>query len=160
MAVDIFLDIDGIKGESKDGKHKETIDVLSWSWGMSQSGTAHLGGGAGAGKVQVQDLSFTHYIDKASPTLMKHCCDGKHIKKAKLIIRKAGEHPLEYLTVEMQDILVSHVSTGGSHGEDRLTENVTLNFAKFHAEYKEQLANGSAGKGSEVKWDIPANKSA
>ena len=140
MAVDIFLELDGIKGESKDHKHKDQIDVLSWSWGMSQSGTAHMGGGAGAGKVAVQDLNFTHYIDKSSPTLMLHCCNGKHIKKAKLFVRKAGEKPLEYLTIEMEDLLVSHVSTGGSHGEDRLTENVTLNFAKVKAEYQEQTA--------------------
>jgi type VI secretion system secreted protein Hcp len=160
MAVDIFLDIEGIKGESKDHKYKDTIDVLSWSWGMSQSGTAHMGGGAGAGKVSVQDMNFTHYIDKSSPTLMLHCCNGKHIKKAKLIVRKAGEKPLEYLTVELEDILVSHVSTGGSHGEDRLTENVTLNFAKFKTEYQEQKQDGSGGPKTEAKWDIPAGKTA
>ena len=76
MAVDIFLELEGIKGESKDDKHKDQIDVLSWSWGMAQSGTAHMGGGAGAGKVSVQDLNFTHYIDKSSPILMLHCCNG------------------------------------------------------------------------------------
>ena len=86
------------------------------------------------------------------------CCNGKNIKKAKLNERKAGEHPLEYLTLELEDILVSHVSTGGSHGEDRLTENVTLNFAKFKTEYKEQTSTGAAGKTQEAKWDIPANK--
>ncbi len=160
MAVDIFLEVEGIKGESKDSKHKDQIDVLSWSWGMSQSGTAHMGGGAGAGKVSVQDLNFTHYIDKSSPILMLHCCNGKHIKKAKLFVRKAGEKPLEYMTVEMEDLLVSHVSTGGSHGEDRLTENVTLNFAKVKAEYQEQKPDGSGGPKTEMKWDIPAGKSA
>src|SRR3954469_17757981 len=98
MAVDIFLDIEGIKGESKDHKHKDTIDVLSWSWGASQSGTAHMGGGAGAGKVSVRDPSFAPYLYMSSPTLTLHCCNGKHIKKGKLIVRKAGEHPLEYLT--------------------------------------------------------------
>src|SRR6187455_3053794 len=134
MAVDIFLQLEGIKGESKDAKHKDQIDVLSWSWGMSQSGTAHMGGGAGAGKVSVQDLNFTHYIDKSSPILMLHCCNGKHIKKAKLFVRKAGEEPLEYPTVEMEDLPVSQRSAGGSHGEDRLTENVTLNLAKVKVE--------------------------
>ena len=158
MAVDIFLDLDGVKGEARDSKHPETIDVLSWSWGLSQSGTAHMGGGAGAGKVSVQDINFTHYIDKSTPTLMLFCCNGKHIKKGKLIIRKAGENPLEYLTVELEDILVSHVSTGGSHGEERLTENVTLNFAKFKLEYVPQNENGSGGKRVEAKWDIPANQ--
>ena len=157
MAVDIFLDLDGVKGESRDSKHLETIDVLSWSWGLSQSGTAHMGGGAGAGKVSVQDISFTHYIDKASPTLMLFCCNGKHMKKGKLIVRKAGENPLEYLTIDLEDILVSHVSTGGSHGEDRLTENFTLNFAKFKLEYIPQTESGAGGKRTEAKWDIPAN---
>ena len=160
MAVDIFLDLDGVKGESKDGKHPETIDVLAWSWGMSQSGTAHMGSGAGAGKVSVQDINFTHYIDKASPTLALFCCNGKHIKKGKLIVRKAGENPLEYLTIEMEDILVSHYSTGGSHGEDLLTESFTLNFAKFKLEYVPQNQDGSGGKRQEAKWDIPANRAA
>ena len=91
---------------------------------------------------------------------MLHCCNGKHIKKAKLTVRKAGEKPLEYLTIEMEDLLVSHVSTGGSHGEDRLTENVTLNFAKVKTEYQEQKPDGSGGPKTEMKWDIPAGKSA
>ena len=90
MAVDMFLKLSAIKGESKDVKHKDEIDVLSWSWGMSQSGTAHMGGGAGAGKVAVQDLNFTHYIDKSSPTLMLHCCNGKHIKSAMLTRPQGG----------------------------------------------------------------------
>ncbi len=117
-----------------------------------------MGSGAGAGKVSVQDISFTQYIDKSSPTLMLFCCNGKHMKKGKLIVRKAGEKPLEYLTVELEDILVSHVSTGGSHGEDRLTENVTLNFGKFKLEYTPQQENGAGGKKIEAKWDIPANQ--
>jgi len=153
MAVDMFLKIDGIKGEAKDSKHKDEIDVLSWSWGVAQAGTAHMGGGAGAGKVNVQDLTFTHYVDRSSPVLLLHCFNGKHIKKAKLTVRKAGEKPLEYLTIEMEDILVSHVSEGGAGGSDRLTENVGLNFAKVKAEYQEQKQDGMA-------WNIPANKPA
>ena len=157
MAVDIFLDLEGIKGESKDGKHPETIDVLSWSWGMSQSGTAHMGSGAGAGKVSVQDINFTHYIDKASPTLMLFCCNGKHMKKGKLIVRKAGENPLEYLKVTMEDILVTSVSTGGSGGEDKITESVSLNFAKVKVEYQEQQKDGSGKPAGNVGWDIASN---
>ena len=160
MAVDIFLKIDGIKGESKDSKHKDEIDVLSWSWGVSQSGTAHMGGGAGAGKVNVQDLSFTHYVDKSSTALLLHCFNGKHIKKAKLTVRKAGEKPLEYMTIEMEDLLVSHVSESGSGGGDRLIESVGLNFAKVKAEYQEQKADGFGGTKTEMGWDIPANKPA
>jgi type VI secretion system secreted protein Hcp len=90
MAVDMFLKIDDVKGESKDSKHKDEVDVLSWSWGMSQSGTMHAGSGGGAGKVNVQDLSLTKYVDKGSPNLMMSCCSGKHYKEALLTVRKAG----------------------------------------------------------------------
>jgi type VI secretion system secreted protein Hcp len=127
MAVDMFIKIEGVKGESKDTKHKEEIDVLAWSWGASQSGSAHLGSGAGAGKVNVQDMSLTKYIDKSSADLMLACCNGKHFEKATLVVRKAGEQPLEYLKVTMEDLIITSVQTGGSGGEDRLTENVTLN---------------------------------
>ncbi|MFL6660784.1 MAG: Hcp family type VI secretion system effector [Rhizobacter sp.] len=157
MAVDMFIKIDGIKGESKDSKHKEDIDVLAWSWGLSNSGSAHVGGGAGAGKVNVQDLSFTKWLDKASTALMLHGMNGKHIKEALLTVRKAGEKPLEYLKITMTDVLVTSVSTGGSGGEDRLTENITLNFAKVKVEYQEQKADGSGTPAGEVGWDIAGN---
>lgn len=158
MAVDIFLQLEGIKGEAQDGTHKEKIDLLAWSWGASQSGTTHQGGGSGAGKVSVQDLSVTKYIDKSSPVLFQHCCNGKHISKGQLIVRKAGEKPLEYILVDFKDIIVTHISMGGSGGEDRLTENVTLNFREFHVKYAVQNKDGSKGAETEHKWDIAANK--
>jgi type VI secretion system secreted protein Hcp len=157
MAVDMFLKLDGIKGESADKSHKDEIAVLAWSWGMSNSGSAHLGGGAGSGKVNVQDLSLTKYIDVSSPDLMLSCCNGKHIPKAQLTVRKAGENALEYMIIKFEDILVASVSTGGSGGEDRLTENVTLNFAKVNVEYTQQDAKGGAGPKPKMGWDIPAN---
>ena len=118
MAVDMFIKIDGIKGESADDKHKEEIDVLSWSWGMNQSGSAHMGGGAGAGKVNVHDLSFTKYVDKGSNLLLSGCFKGTHYKEALLTVRKAGDKPLEYIKVTMEEVMVTSVSTGGSGGED------------------------------------------
>src|SRR3954468_17375540 len=145
MAMDMFIKIGDLKGESRDSKHKEEIDVLAWSWGLSNSGSAQVGGGAGAGKVNVQDLSFTKWIDKVSPNLMLACCNGKHYADATLVVRKAGEKPLEYVTVTMTEVMVTAVSTGGSGGEDRLTENVTLNFAKVKVDYKEQKADGTQG---------------
>jgi type VI secretion system secreted protein Hcp len=157
MAVDMFLELDGLKGESKDKVHKEKIDVLAWSWGASNSGSAHVGGGAGAGKVNVQDLSLTKYVDKASPDLLLACCNGKHYPTATLTVRKAGEQPLEYMIIKMADLLVTSVSTGGSGGEDRLTENVTLNFAKVEFKYTEQTATGGKGAQPEMKWDIAGN---
>jgi type VI secretion system secreted protein Hcp len=154
MAVDMFIKIDDIKGESVDDKHKDEIDILAWSWGMSQSGTTHSGPGAGAGKVNVQDLSFTKYIDKATANLAALCCSGKAFKEAVLVCRKAGGKPLEYLKITMKEGLVSSISTGGSGGEDRLTENVTLNFAEFKAEYTPQKPDGSGDAAVSAGWNI------
>ena len=157
MAVDMFIKIGDIDGESKDKTHAKKIDVLAWSWGLSNSGSAHVGGGAGAGKVNVQDLSFTKYVDAASPKLMLACCNGKHYPEALLIIRKAGENPVEYIKIKMTELLITSLSTGGSGGEDRLTENVTLNFAKVHVDYTPQDAKGVAGTAIPMSWDIAAN---
>jgi type VI secretion system secreted protein Hcp len=159
MAVDMFMKIAGVDGESRDSKHAKTIDVLAWSWGMSNSGTAHVGGGAGAGKVNVQDLSFTKFIDKSSTVLMMGCAKGTHYDDATLIVRKAGDTPLEYLKITMKEVLITSLSTGGSGGEDRLTENVTLNFASYVVAYQAQDAKG-AKEGGEVfaKFSIAENK--
>lgn len=159
MAVDMFFKIGDIKGEAKDAKHKAEIDVLAYSWGMSNSGSAHVGGGAGAGKVNVQDISFTKYIDSASSVLMAHACSGKHIPEATLVVRKAGgDKALEYITIKLSHVLVSSVSLGGSGGEDRLTENVSLNFAKFEFTYKEQSKTGAQeGGDKKAGWDIAQN---
>lgn len=152
-ATDMFLKIPGIEGESKDSSHKNEIDVLSWGWEMSQSGTSPTGTGRGGGKANVQDLSLVKYVDKASTDLMMHCCGGKHIPEAKLTVRKAGEKPMEYLIVTMTDVVVTSVSTGGSSNDDRLTENITLNFKSVKVEYQEYDGNGNPkGPPKEFKW--------
>jgi len=160
MAMDMFLKVGDIKGESEDGdsKHKGTFDILAWSWGVSNSGTAHVGGGAGAGKANFQDISVTKYVDLGSPDLLLAAADGKHIPEAKLTVRKAGEKPLEYIVITMKDCLITSVSTGGSGGEDRLTENVTINFAQVQFQYTEQSKTGAASANPQVGWDIRANK--
>jgi type VI secretion system secreted protein Hcp len=156
--MDMFIKIGDLKGEAKDHKHKESIDVLAWSWGLSNSGSAHIGGGAGAGKVNVQDLSFTKYIDSSSTALGLACCTGKHFDKATLTVRKAGDKPLEYIKITMEEVMVTSVSTGGSGGEDRLTENLTLNFAKVKLEYQKQGKDGAAeGGASTMAWNIQEN---
>jgi type VI secretion system secreted protein Hcp len=159
MAVDMFMKLGDIKGESQDKTHKEEIEVLAWSWGLSQSGTMHMGTGGGAGKVSVQDVSFTKYTDKATPPIMAACTKGSHIATATLTVRKAGgDNPLEYYKITLEGVLVSSYSTGGSGGEERFTENVTLNFEKFHVEYQPQNAKGAKEGGVvEVKWNIPGN---
>jgi type VI secretion system secreted protein Hcp len=157
MAVDMFLKLDGIKGEAHDATHKDEIDVLAWSWGLSQSGSTHTGTGGGAGKVNVQDISFTKWVDKSSPVLFLDCASGKHIKEATLTVRKAGDKPLEYLKIKINDLIVSSISTGGSGGEDRLTENVTLNFATVQVTYVPQNATGGGEAAVVNGWDIAKN---
>ena len=158
MALDMFLNIEGeIQGEAQDKVHKDEIDVLAWSWGMSNSGSFHTGGGGGAGKANFQDISVTKWIDSASPILMVYCANGDHFPKAKLTVRKAGKTPLEYLIIDMKNVLITSVSTGGSGGEDRLTENVSLNFAAVKVSYSKQKADGTGEAAKEFTWDIAKN---
>jgi len=154
----MFIKLDGITGESKDGEHEGEIDVLAWSWGMSQSGTAHMGGGGGSGKVSVQDLSFTKYVDKSSTDLLLFCANGKHLTEGTLTLRKAGETPLTYLKIKLTDVLISSFATGGAGSQDRLTENVGLNFAKVEVEYTPQKEDGSGDAPTNMGWDISKNQ--
>ena len=157
MAVDIFLKIPPVKGELQDKKHKEEIDILAWSWGASNSGTAHRGPGAGGGKANIQDVSVTKYVDAASADLLLSCCKGKHFDEALLTVRKAGGDPLEYVKITMNEVLITSISTGGTGGEDQLTENVNLNFAKVKFEYTAQDAKGVAGATSTMEYNIAEN---
>jgi type VI secretion system secreted protein Hcp len=159
MAVDMFLKLEGVEGEAQDKEHRGEIDVLAWSWGASQSGTTHMGAGGGGGKVNIQDLSFTKYIDSSTHTLLQRTFDGKHIPEGTLSVRKAGGTPLDYVIIKMTDIMVTSVSTGGSGGEDRLTENVTLNFSKVEIDYVPQKADGTGEAPKQAGWDIAENVS-
>ncbi len=157
MAVDLFLEVDGIKGESLDDKHKGAIQILSWSWGLNNTGTFHTGSGGGAGKASFHDLNVTKFVDLSSADLAYSCGSGKHLKSVKLIVRKAGEHPLEYLSYQMEDILVTSIQTGGSHGQDGVTESVAFNFAKVKMEYWTQNSKGGKGDNKNFGWDIAKN---
>jgi type VI secretion system secreted protein Hcp len=160
MAVDMFIELgDKIKGETQDNafKSKGACDVLAWSWGMTQSGTTHMGSGGGAGKANFQDLSFTKYLDKASAATMIALSSGSHITECKLTVRKAGEGQQKYIEITMNEVIVTHVSTGGSGGEDRLVENVTLNFAKVKFEYFTQDDKGKVASGGIFNYNIAGN---
>ncbi len=160
MAMDQFIHFKSkIEGETKDKamKDKKAIDVLAWSWGESNSGTFGTGGGGGAGKVNMQNLSFTHYIDKATTGLLLHCANGAHIEEATLTVRKAGGKQEKYLVVTMSPVMITSVSTGGSGGEDRLTENVTLDFAKLKVEYFLQDEKGETKAGGTFTWNRETN---
>jgi type VI secretion system secreted protein Hcp len=159
MAVDMLIKVGDVAGECAIEGKKGWIDVLSWSLGASQSGSADVGGGAGAGKVKVHDLTFTKYTDTATPLLFRMCCDGSHIDQVQLIIRKAGgKAAVEYLKVNLGQVLVSGITTGGSGGQDKLTENITLNFAKVKLEYTPQSDKGTGAASVVGGWDIAASK--
>ena len=156
-AVDMFLKLNGISGESLDKTHAGEIDVLAWSWGASNSGTTHLGGGGGAGVVNVQDLSLTKYVDKSSPALLLRVMNGAHITDATLVVRKAGTTPVDVIKIVMTEVLVTSISMGGSGGEDRLTENVSLNFAKVEFTYTYVDSNGKTIAVNPTRWSIAEN---
>jgi type VI secretion system secreted protein Hcp len=158
-AVDYYLKIDGIQGESKADKHSDEIDVLSFSWGATQSGSFASGGGGGAGKVSMQDFHFTMLHNQSSPALMLACAQGDHIKSAILTCRKAGKEQQEFLKVTMSDCLVSSFQTGGSAGGNVIpTDQVSLNFAKIEHEYKTQKPDGSLGGSVKKTFDLTTVK--
>ena len=158
MASGIFAKIGNIKGASLDSKHKGEVELLSWSWGVAQSGTMAHGGGGGEGKASFHDFNFTHHIDKASPVLLKACATGEHIKEATITVRKAGKGQQEFLIIKMNDIIVTGVSPSGTDEGNTSTESVALQFAKVDLEYKPQKADGSLDAGLHFKYDIKGNK--
>lgn len=151
-AVDYFLKIDGIEGESADAKHKGEIDVEAWSWGESH------GGAGGAGRVAMNDFSFTMSLSKASPKLFLACAEGDNIKAAWLTAwRGAGKETDYFLKWSWSDLLISSYGTNATAG-DAPHDQVSFNFSKIEVEYKEQRADGTFGAGFKAGWDLKANK--
>ncbi len=159
MAIDAFLKLGDIEGESQVKDYEDYIQVLAWSWGMSQSGTTHMGKGAGGGKANVHDLTITHNVDAATPRLMTACCSGEHFEDGgELILRKAGKEALIYLTYKFKPVIITSVSVGGSEGEEQITETFTVNFGKYEVSYQPQSATGAAEGGTkDGGWDIVSN---
>ncbi|HEY7284241.1 MAG TPA: type VI secretion system tube protein Hcp [Vicinamibacterales bacterium] len=159
MATDIFAKLGDIKGESADAKHKDEIEVLSFSWGVSNTGSLAIGaaGAAVAGKATFKDLSIVHSIDKASPLLLKACATGVHLKDATITHRKAGKGQQEFLVVKMNDIIITSVTESGSTDQP-YAETVSLSFAKVDVEYFSQKQDGSLDAAVAFKYDIVANK--
>ena len=157
MVAEIFAKIGDIKGESLDSKHKDEIEVLSFSWGVTMPPPAGTGGGSGASKAAFQNLSLVHSIDSASPKLLEACATGMHIKDATVTHRKAGKGQQEYLIFRMTDVTVMGVAHGGSSGE-AASETISLAFAKVDLEYKPINAAGGVSAGIHFKFDIKNNK--
>ena len=159
MASDYLLELDGIKGESSDSKHKEAIEIESFSWGVTQPTASSSTGGGGAGKVVFQDIHFTTKLSSASPQLFLTCATGEHIKKAVLFLRKAGGDQQEYYKVTLEDILVSSYQQGGSGGDGSVpTDSFSLDFAKIDLDYSPQRQDGSLGGSFKAGYDLKVNK--
>ncbi len=155
-AVDYFLKIEGVDGESADSKHKGEIDLESYSFGCSNAGSMAHGGGGGAGKVQMNQFHFSKRIDKSSPFLFQACASGQHFKKATFFARKAGGEQMEYMKVTMTDVLVSSFQSGPGGGPLSV-DQASFDFAKIEFEYSPQGATGAKDGNVTKGWDVKAN---
>jgi len=156
----MFLKIDGIAGESVDSKHKDEIEIQSYSLGSSNPTSFNSrGAGSSTGKVSFQDIHFTKITDKASPNLMLACASGKHIDTAVLSVRKAGENPVDFLKITFTDLLVSSFQTNGSRSGDTPTESISLSFGKIQFAYSQQNADGTLLSPILGAWDLKLNTS-
>jgi type VI secretion system secreted protein Hcp len=161
MALEMFLKLTGIAGESLDAKHKGEIDVLAWSWGLSQEVASAAGAGAGAGRVKIDNISIQKWVDIASPLLISFETTGKHITDGTLSTRKAGtagKAGSDFLLFKMTDVIVTSVNVAASADTDRPTESITLSFGKFEFDYQPTKADGSLGHAGSVGWDVVTNK--
>ncbi|ALL64813.1 putative protein ImpD [Paraburkholderia caribensis MBA4] len=154
MSNDTFLKLDGITGESQDGLHPGEIEVLNWSWKMSQQSSMMSGSGGGAAKANVEDLIVFHQVDRASPNLMSFCLTGRHIPKAVLTMRKAGGVPVDFLKITMSDVIIAGVEMSPNY------EQIRLSFARVRQEYMVQAATGGSGGAVTATFDIKRNSSA
>ncbi len=159
--ANMFLQIDGIQGESQDPDHAGEIDVLAWSMSAHHSAgrlppndQAAGGRGGGSSVADVQNMSVTKYVDKSSAKIQQACSQGTLFKEAKLTVRKADSSRLEYVTIDFTDLIFTSVQINGpTADEERLTENVTFNFRKVSVEYTPQLPDGTQGETILLDWD-------
>ena len=155
----ILLKVDGIPGESLFNGHQGEIDLLTWSWGMSQSESTQVGRGGGAGKAEIENLAVTKYVDKASAYLMLACLKGEHIPEATITIRKSGEDgSFVYIVIRMTDVVVTSVAMGANGNFGRTTETVSLYFSKVNFSYTPQKADGTGLAPIDFTWNILRNQ--
>ncbi len=156
-AVDYFLKIEGIEGESTAEGHRGEIEILSYSWGASNSGGFASGAGGGAGKVNFGSLRLTTAgVSIASPSLFDVLATGKHLPTATLTLVKTDQG-YDYLKVTLSDVVISSYQTAGAAGQVPI-ENIRLNFAQIEYEYTPQNPDGSLGASVKAGWDLAANK--
>jgi type VI secretion system secreted protein Hcp len=161
MAIDVYLQIDGIKGESMDDKHKDWIECTSVAWGVSQprSATASTGGGHTAERCEHQEIALTKLADLSSPILLQTCSAGKTIPKARLEFMRAdgqGER-IKYFEIELENVLIGGIKPSVAEGSI-IQESVGLKFSKIKWKYTQQKVTGGAGGNTSGGWDLAANK--
>lgn len=159
-AFDAFLKIKDIDGETEDKEFSKHIELLSYSFGATQTGSFQYGGGGGTGKVQFQDFHFTKRCDDSTSLLFLRCCDGTHITECELKLRKPtgdGGQKLFY-KVKFEDVIISSQTISGQgHGDPIPTESISFNFAKMTMEYGKQDSMGSIQPGTPRGWDQKKN---
>jgi type VI secretion system secreted protein Hcp len=157
MASDVLLEIEGVQGESQIEGKSNWIDIQSYSLGASNPSSVGSGSGHGAGRVSISSLSLTKVVDKASPVLFQKCCSGKHYNKAQMVVREAGDKPIEYYIIKMTEVYIDSISWGGASEAGKPTESLTLSFAKIEIEYYPQKEDGSRGDKVPAGWDLRKN---
>ena len=161
MAVLMHMKIDSIPGESRKKGHEAQIEIDSWTFGMSQAASVSHGGGSGAGRVQIQDMHLMKRMCKADTVLMKHCADGTHIDKVVIYCEKAGgASTVEYVRIDLTQVLVTSHQVNGAVGGDEVTVGVSLNFAKYLLVYAPQAVDGIGGGTVEHGFDVAVNEAA
>lgn len=161
MAIDAYLQMEGIKGESADSAHQGWIELHSASWGVTQphSATMSTAGGHTAERCEHQTLTVTKLADLASPILMQHCSMGKTIPKAKLeFMRADGDgKPVKYYEVELQNVMIAS-TTQNVHEGSILRDSIGLRFSKVKWKYTQQKIGGGVSGSTTGGWDLAANK--
>ena len=161
MPSDVFLKIDGVEGESSDAKHKNEIEVLSYSWGVTQAitGTVSSSGTFSGQRCDMSPLTVQKLFDKASPKAAQACAAGDHFASAVLTLCRAGGDKQPYMEYKLSDVLISSVQVGGAGEGGVPTESWSLHYAKIEMTYTQIGLDGKpAGKGASVGWDLKENK--
>ena len=151
MTIDCHLKLDGVQGESTHAKHKDEIQLYSWSWGASNAANIS-GGGMAVGKGNAQDLHFTKKYDRSSPNISKHCVSGKHFKDATISMSIAGGAQEDFLVIKLKEVYItSHQVSASAGGE--VTDVVSVAYADIEYAYKPQKPDGSLGGEVKFGWD-------
>ena len=158
MATDIFLKIDGMKGEATDVNHKDEVELLGWSWGVSEALISSGAGGIVGGTPKIGNFVVSKHLDKASPRLLEACLTAKHINEVVLTQRRAAGGKFSFLTITLKDVLIASLGDSDTGADPRPTENVAFVFSKMIYEYVPQKPSGQPDTPLLLRWDVKANK--